>query len=135
MSGERRHRLLQALSETLLPADDGPGAAEAKVAEYLERALDRRSAPSRARIESGLEIVDATARQHYGKPFADCAGDERADVLQRLGQVPHRIVRSFLSTLVGLAIEGFLCDPSHGGNHAGAGWLAIGYFPEPPWPR
>ena len=132
MTGEERRRLLQALSETLLPADDGPGAAEAKVAEYLERALDRRSAQGRARIESGLELVASMARQHYEKPFEDCSGDERANVLKELERVPHRLVRSFLSTLVGLVIEGFLCDPSRGGNHAGAGWRAIGYSPEPP---
>jgi gluconate 2-dehydrogenase gamma chain len=133
MTSEERYRILEALSETILPAsEDGPGAAEAKVAGYLERALARRSARDRARIENGLELVDSMARQCHGKPFGDCDGEERSDVLKQLGRVPHRIVRGFFSTLVGLVIEGFLCDPAHGGNHAGAGWLAVGYSPELP---
>ncbi|HEX5717165.1 MAG TPA: gluconate 2-dehydrogenase subunit 3 family protein [Thermoanaerobaculia bacterium] len=131
MIREERHRLLTALGETILPADEGPGAAEAGVAGYLERALDRRAARDRVRIESGLELVDTMARQRHGKVFADCGDEERADVLTELQRVPHRIVRGFLSKIVGLVIEGFLCHPRHGGNRGGVGWRAVGYSPEP----
>lgn len=132
MTREERHRILEALSEAILPSDEGPGAAEAKVADYLERALARRSERDRARIENGLELVDSIARLRHEKPFGDCDGEERSEVLQQLGGVPHRTVRGFFSTLVGLVIEGFLCDPAHGGNHGGAGWRAVGYSPELP---
>jgi hypothetical protein len=131
MTSDERHRLLTALSETILPSDDGRGAAEAKVAEYLERALDRCSAQDRAKIENVLQLVDSMARQRHGKPFGDCEGEERSDVLMKLQRVPHRIVSVFFMKIVGLVLEGFLCEPSHGGNHAGAGWRAVGYSPEP----
>ncbi|HVG08062.1 MAG TPA: gluconate 2-dehydrogenase subunit 3 family protein [Thermoanaerobaculia bacterium] len=131
MTHEERRRLLAALSETILPADEGPGAIEAGVLEYLERALDRRAARDRVKIESGLDLVDSMARQRQGKVFADCGHEERADVLMELQRVPHRIVRVFFSKIVGLAIEGFLCHPSHGGNRGGAGWRAVGYPGEP----
>jgi gluconate 2-dehydrogenase subunit 3-like protein len=71
------------------------------------------------------------AAQSYGKPFESCGDAERSEILRRLQRVPHRIARDFLTILVDLTLEGFLCDPSHGGNHAGAGWLAVGYSPEP----
>lgn len=126
-----RHRLLTALSETILPSDDGRGAAEAKVADYVETALGRRSGEDRAKIENGLRLVDSMARQRHGKPFQDCRAEERSEVLAELERVPHRIVVTFLMKIVGLVLEGFLCDPSHGGNHAGAGWRSVGYSPEP----
>jgi hypothetical protein len=131
MTPGERHGLLTALSETILPSDDGQGAAEARVAEYLERVLDRRSAQDRAKIENGLQLVDSMARQRHGKPFEDCEGEERSGILTELQRVPHRIAQDFLKKIVGLVLEGFLCDPSHGGNHAGAGWRAVGYSPEP----
>jgi gluconate 2-dehydrogenase gamma chain len=132
MTQSERQGLLAALSETILPSDDGPGAAEARVGEYLERALDRLPARERAKIESGLELVASMAGQHYGKPFESCADEERSEVLKQLQRVPHPIARNFLSTAINLVIEGFLCDPSHGGNYAGLGWLAIGYTPGSP---
>jgi len=124
--------LLAALSETILPADGTPGAAEANVAEYLRRVLEGMSAAERAKFESGLDLIDAMAVQSYGRSFVDCASAERSEVLRELYRVPHRVTRSFLSTAVGLVLEGFLCRPSHGGNRGGVGWLAIGYSPEPP---
>jgi hypothetical protein len=131
MSPERRRRLLTALGETILPAGEGgeAGAAEAGVAEYLERVFARLEGAGRLRFESGLELVEAMAAQACGRAFADCDGEERSRILARLQEVPHRISREFLSTLVGLVVEGFLCDPSHGGNRAGAGWRAVGYVP------
>lgn len=129
MTGDERYRLLRALAETILPTDDGPGAAEVNAADYVQHALDRRSAQDHAKIEAGLDLVDSMARQRHGKPFEDCAGEERSEILQQLQRVPHKIVRGFLLTVIGLVIEGFLCDPSHGGNCGSAGWRAIGYFP------
>jgi hypothetical protein len=107
----------------------GSGAAEANAAGYVERALDRGSSQGRAEIESGLALVDSMARQCHGKPFGDCAGEERSEVLERLRCVPHRLVHRFLARIIGLVIEGFLCAPAHGGNRGGAGWRAVGYAP------
>jgi len=129
-----RHTLVAAL-DRILPSDDGPGATEAGVAEYVEQALrERRHRALEPLVTSGLERLRALARELHGHDFADCTPAQRDDVLRQLQRLPERAPRLFLSRLVQLGLEGFLCDPVHGGNRDGAGWRAVGYAPRNPGP-
>jgi gluconate 2-dehydrogenase gamma chain len=131
-----RRRTLAAAAERILPADDGPGAAAAGVAAYVESALHEEALqPVRPLLEHGLDLLDALAREHHAAGFAACGPAAQDDVLRRLEGLEGRAEtwpRAFLRRLVLLSLEGFLCDPARGGNRDGLGWQSVGFDPAEP---
>lgn len=123
-----QRRTLAAATGRILPSDDGPGAAEAGVADYIERALDHVAlAPMRRQIAHGLDQLAALATEAHGKDFAECDATEQDALLAKLQTSPDRLHRLLLNRLVMLSLEGFLCHPAHGGNRDGVGWDYIGH--------
>jgi gluconate 2-dehydrogenase gamma chain len=119
--------VLAAAAETVLPGVFGAGAREAGVAGFVARALDEsRHRAWRSLVEEGLDRLDAAAREATGRGFAACSGAERAGRLAALQRGTDARGRAFVDRLVLLCLEGFLCDPRHGGNRDGAGWRAMG---------
>ena len=133
MMPDLQSRTLAALSESILPSDDGPGAAEAGVVAYIEQVLSALSPQAQQRISGGLDLVESLAVQMHGKSFAECSSEQRGEVLSRLQRIPHPLARGFLATLVDLTLEGFFCDPLYGGNRDATGWRYIGYQPRGPF--
>src|SRR5246127_4514006 len=69
---------LEAIVARLIPTDEnGPGAAEARAAHYIDRALTGPLAPSRAAYSAGLAAVDAYARASKGAPFAKLSAKDQ----------------------------------------------------------
>jgi gluconate 2-dehydrogenase gamma chain len=126
----KERRILAAALERILPSDDGVGARTAGVMRYFD--FVRRQPvfePVRARMQSGLELLAGLSRDLFGKDFVDLSGEDQDIVLQRVASVPHPAAQRFFATLVNLALAGFLCDPTHGGNRNVVGWRFIGYSP------
>lgn len=122
---EKTH--LESVVDRILPSDDDL-ARRAGVAAYVETALEGPiHGGSRNLIEQGLELIDSVAEDDYGRPFAECADDEQDAVLEQIAEAEERAVRHFFQTLVSLILEGFLSDPSHGGNRNEIGWRHMGY--------
>src|SRR6267143_6210447 len=62
---------LEAICARLIPSDEnGPGAAEARAAHYIDRALVGPLRSSRAAYAAGLAALDAYAQTSKGAPFA-----------------------------------------------------------------
>jgi len=80
------HTLLDELTELLIPADDhSPGARAAQVADYIDGRLAESLEPElQASWRSGLQAVDALARELAGKAFLEAAPDQRVAVLTRM---------------------------------------------------
>src|SRR5262249_16164620 len=73
-----RRRLLAAAVSRILPSNDGPGATETGVVDYIERALcDPWHRHFRPLFEKGLELFDALASNTKGKDFVSCRADEQ----------------------------------------------------------
>lgn len=126
-SDETRSSTLAAAAARILPSDDGTGAAEACVADYIARQLESLSERDRRRFLEGLDLLEGVAEQLYQREFADCDASEQDLILRHVQNIPHALSRTFFRQLITLALEGFLCDPVHGGNHKEAGWRYIGY--------
>src|SRR5687767_10160224 len=74
---------LQAIAARLIPTDEnGPGAAEAGSARYIDRALGGALAASREAYRSGLAAVEAYARASKGRPFDQLPPADRDAVLR-----------------------------------------------------
>jgi gluconate 2-dehydrogenase gamma chain len=126
-------RALDAALEQLLPATPPlPGAREAGVAGYVDRALRAPHFRDLSRlIARGLSELDRAAQKEAGRPFADLepAGQGRLLARFQRGQadVPGFASGRFFAVLLALALEGYLGDPAHGGNAGGVVWRAIGF--------
>jgi len=123
---------LEAIVARLIPTDEnGPGAAEARAAHYIDHALTGPLASSRAAYSAGLAAVDAYARASKGAPFATLSAKDQDGVLSDMekntatGFTPSSSV--FFNLLRTHTIEGTFCDPYYGGNANFVGWELIGY--------
>ena len=113
---------LAAVCARIIPTDEsGPGAAEARASQYIDRALGGWLAPSRDAYTEGLAALDSAARAPSGKRFVELAPAEQDAVLATLDESP------FFALVRTHTIQGTFCDPAYGGNAGFVGWDLIGY--------
>lgn len=123
---------LEAIAARLIPTDQhGPGAAEARAAHYIDRALGGALSSSRAAYSAGLAAVDTYARASKGAPFAKLSAKDQDAVLTDMeknaaaGFTPNS--STFFNLVRTHTIQGTFCDPYYGGNANFVGWDLIGY--------
>jgi gluconate 2-dehydrogenase gamma chain len=123
---------LQAIVARLIPADEnGPGAAEAGAAHYVDRALSGPLRSSREAYAAGLAALDAYALTSKGAAFVKLSADQQDAILADLemnaasGFSPD--AATFFNLVRTHTIQGTFCDPYYGGNTNFIGWDLIGY--------
>jgi gluconate 2-dehydrogenase gamma chain len=123
---------LEAIVARLIPSDEnGPGAAEARAAHYIDRALTGPLRASRAAYADGLAALDAYAQSKKRAPFAKLSASDQDAVLTDIekniatGFTPN--AATFFNLLRTHTIQGTFCDPYYGGNANFVGWDLIGY--------
>jgi gluconate 2-dehydrogenase gamma chain len=123
---------LEAIVARLIPTDEnGPGAAEARAANYIDRALTGPLASSRRAYAAGLAALDSYAQSSKGALFASLAPKDQDAVLSDMeknvakGFTPNS--SAFFNLLRTHTIQGTFCDPYYGGNADFVGWDLIGY--------
>jgi gluconate 2-dehydrogenase gamma chain len=124
--------LLEAVVERLIPTDaNGPGAREARVAHYIDRALGGALAASRPAYASGLEALDRFAQSSRGKAFLRLSPADQDAVLTdcEKGTATGFAGGSgnFFAMLLAHARQGMFGDPYYGGNANFVGWDLLGY--------
>lgn len=135
-SDEAAQRLLAAVADRIIPADDWPGATAAGAVTYLQRHRDHVDPDLwNDSLLPGLAALDAASRQRRGQGFAEL-DTEAADRLLadveagRLPEWPH-LRAPFVETMVRLVAEGYYADPGNGGNRDAASWHMIGFDAHP----
>lgn len=119
---------LSAVTERMMPSDDGPGAAEANVMGHIRWLFRQPQFQSRRqRLTSGLDLLQSLARDRFNQDFTVCAPGQKDQVLEDLRKVHHPIVWRFLADVLSWTLAGFLCDPAYGGNSDRVGWTLIGF--------
>jgi gluconate 2-dehydrogenase gamma chain len=123
---------LEAIVARLIPSDEnGPGAAEARAAHYIDRALTGPLRTSRTAYADGLAALDAYAQSKKGAPFAKLSASDQDAMLADLeknvatGFTPN--AATFFNLVRTHTIQGTFCDPYYGGNANFVGWDLIGY--------
>jgi gluconate 2-dehydrogenase gamma chain len=124
--------ILEAIVARLIPTDDnGPGAAEARAAHYIDRALAGPLSASRRAYAMGLAAVDAYAQSAKGAPFAKLAAQDQDAVLSDMEKNVAKGFAPNSSTFFNLVrthtIQGMFSDPYYGGNANFVGWDLLGY--------
>ena len=120
---------LEAIAARLIPTDaNGPGAAEARAARYIDRALGGALSDFRETYRSGLAAVDAYARTSKGAAFAQLAPPEQDGVLTDMERnAAFDGSAGLFGVLLSHTVQGTFGDPFYGGNRNFAGWDLIGY--------
>ena len=119
---DRELATLAAVCARIIPSDqNGPGAAEARAFQYIDRALGGWLAPSRDAYTTGLATIDDTARTSRKRPFVELSPADQDAVLTGIEQSP------FFALIRTHTVQGTFCDPAYGGNANFAGWDLIGY--------
>jgi len=113
---------LEAVCARLIPTDEhGPGAREARAAQYIDRALAGFLAPSRQAYTAGLADLDQKAVASHGAPFARLPDADQDAVLKSVEAT------AFFALVRTHTIQGTFCDPFYGGNASFVGWDLLGY--------
>jgi gluconate 2-dehydrogenase gamma chain len=123
---------LEAICARLIPSDmNGPGAAEARAAHYIDRALTGPLRASRDAYAAGLAAIDVYAQASKGVTFAKLSPRDQDAVLTDMeknvatGFWPN--AATFFALVRAHTIQGTFCDPYYGGNADFVGWDLIGY--------
>jgi gluconate 2-dehydrogenase gamma chain len=124
--------ILEAIVARLIPTDgNGPGAAEAHAAYYIDRALTGPLRSSRDSYAANLAATDAYAQAAKGAGFAQLPAVDQDAVLTDMeknvatGFSPNSA--AFFNLVRAHTIQGTFCDPYYGGNANFVGWDLIGY--------
>lgn len=124
--------LLEAIVARLIPTDaNGPGAAEARAAHYIDRALGGALASSRQAYTAGLAALDRYSRSSRGKPFTALSATHQDSVLIEVETGAATGFTGSSAAFFGLVLnhthQGTFGDPYYGGNANFIGWDLIGY--------
>jgi gluconate 2-dehydrogenase gamma chain len=114
---------IEAIAARIIPSDSTPGAREAGVVLFVDRALAGFLARGAADFRSGL--VDFVSHVRAWRPgaesFAALAPDEQVAFLHTVEHTP------FFESVRMLTVLGMFSMPSYGGNRDGAGWRLLGF--------
>jgi gluconate 2-dehydrogenase gamma chain len=145
-------RTVEALAERIIPGEGpDPGATEAGVVYYIDRALAGVSVDLQVVYRLGLRALEEFCQAEHGGSFRGLSADQQDEVLRRflgpeVGDPPAGLMfgpedqagadHSLISRLVIVVrehtVEGFFCDPVYGGNRGAVGWRLVG-FPGAHW--
>lgn len=143
---------VEALAERIIPGEGAdPGATEAGVVYYIDRALAGVSADLQVVYRLGLRALEQLCRAEHGESFRRLPADQQDEVVRRflgpeVGEASPGLMfsaedqagadHSLISRLVVVVrehtVEGFFCDPAYGGNRGAVGWRLVG-FPGAHW--
>jgi hypothetical protein len=114
---------LDAITAQILPSGPTPGAREAHVVHFIDRALATFFAERAAAFRSGLVEFQQAFRIATGAPalFAQAASGEQIAFLTAVERT------EFFGTLRLLTILGTLSSSDYGGNFREAGWRLLGF--------
>jgi hypothetical protein len=114
---------VEAMTAQIIPTDDTPGAREARVVNFIDRALVTFEKEQQAAYNQGLMDLQAQTKQMFpnATKFSALTADQQIQVLTAIEKTPFfNLVRTH-------TVTGFFASPIHGGNHNKVGWKLVKY--------
>jgi gluconate 2-dehydrogenase gamma chain len=118
---------IEAMAAQIIPSDDTPGAREARVIYFIDRALTTFDRDQQDLYTRGLQDFPTKVREMFpGKDlFSSLSSEDQIKLLTAIENT------DFFERVRVHTIMGFLADPSHGGNYQEVGWKLIGFENQP----
>jgi Gluconate 2-dehydrogenase subunit 3 len=133
---------IEAISALIIPTDELPGAREAGVVYFIDRALKTFAEEAKSVYDKGLADLNHLASEMFPgvERFSAATPDQQEKLFAKLeeeSQTGHGTSRrrfsssgmNFVQTIRFHTLAGFLVDPEGGGNRDYAGWKVIGRDP------
>jgi len=120
---------LSAAVDRMLPRDEDPGALDANVPEYIDRMLQTENLQQmRSNFVPGVAALERRAQRMFKTSFATATPAQQDELLTIFKNSPEKSGEAhWYEMLVVLVMEGFLGDPSYGGNKGEVGWKLVGF--------
>ncbi len=122
---------LEAATAQIIPSDGTPGAREARVVHFIDRALATFAGDQRGLFAKGAkELRKRAAKVQPGaKSFAALSNEQQIAVIASLEKDKH----PFFEAMRQATIAGMLTNPEYGGNFQKTGWRLIGFSDQFSW--
>ena len=117
---------IEAVAAQIIPADDTPGAREARVIYFIDRALSTFDKDRQPLYVKGLKDLQAKQKKMFKNTakFSELNSEQQIRVLKAFEK------NQFFEIVRAHTIMGFFSDPSYGGNYDKIGWKLIGFKDE-----
>lgn len=114
---------VESIAARIVPTTDTPGATEAGVVFFIDKAFETFAAGGLPDFRAGLADVAtrASARRASAQTFAALSTADQDAVLVEMEQQP------FFGWIRAFVMMGMFADPKHGGNRDAVGWKLIGF--------
>ena len=126
-------RLVEAISEQIIPADKDPGAKDAGVVVFIDRQLVGPYTSYQMAYRDGLRALQETCRRQFDKPFDALGWNDQTKVLALLeaGRAPEELWKSptcneFFNLVLEHTKQGFYGSPQDGGNRNYVSYTMLG---------
>ncbi len=127
---------IDSITARIIPSDETPGAREAGVVYFIDRALTTFAVDDQKTYREGLPELQARVRELLPsvEKFSRATAEQQDQVLHTFDDKaeydsrfrPNAKDKLFFETVRVHTIVGFLIDPDSGGNRDGVGWKLIG---------
>jgi gluconate 2-dehydrogenase gamma chain len=114
---------VEAVAAQIIPTDDTPGAREAGVVYFIDRALATFLSQLSGDYRAQLAEFQAACRERHpaAASFASLSSEQQIAYLKGVDQTP------FFATTRLLTLLGMFSLPAYGGNRDGVGWKLLGF--------
>jgi gluconate 2-dehydrogenase gamma chain len=114
---------IEAIADQIIPSTDGPGAREAGVIYFIDRALSTFAADDREAYRAGLALLQEKRKELFptSTSIASLTSQQQIALIRAIE------TSSFFELLRTHTVLGFLGNPSYGGNRGEIGWKQIGF--------
>jgi hypothetical protein len=114
---------VDAMAAQIIPSDSTPGAREARVLNFIDRALTTFEKDEQQAYVKGLQDLDAQTKKLFpsASRFSALSSDQQIQVLTAMEKTP------FFTLVRTHTVTGFFASPIHGGNYNKAGWKLVNY--------
>jgi gluconate 2-dehydrogenase gamma chain len=114
---------VEAMTAQIIPSDATPGAREARVVNFIDRALMTFEKSEQGAYTQGLKDLEAQTKQLVptATKFSAVTPEQQIQVLTAMEKTPFfNLVRTH-------TVTGFFASPVHGGNQNKVGWKLVNY--------
>jgi len=122
--------LVDAISATLVPTTETPGAREAHVVQFIDHSLATFMKERQKDFTDVLsDFAGFVSENRPGATFPALAEAEQIAVMTEY----EKKKRQPFNQLRGATMMGMFCHPQHGGNYQKVGWQLIGFVDQYSW--
>ena len=114
---------IDAMASQIFPTDNTPGAHEAHVVNFIDRALVTFARERRPVYIQGLKDLQAKTKEMFpsASKFSALTSAQQIQLLTAIEKTP------FFTTVREHTLTGMFASPKHGGNFNKAGWKLVGF--------